>query len=258
MEVHILDNLTNKAKSSLQTLQEQPLKYFVRAMMAGAFLGFALIFCFTSVNALYKTGSPLTGFLAALLFGVALLMIVYGGGELFTGTTMYYVISSMRKETTWKQTILVWIICIIGNLAGGIVFAFLMSQTGIIQDMGMDNWLFAIAEGKISNTTTEIFFRGILCNWMVCMAIFLPKAFKNDFAQIFTLQLIVAVFFASGFEHVVANLALFSLALFVPHPETITIMGAIHNIIPAFFGNIVGGGFFMGFLYTWLNFGGRK
>lgn len=252
-EMNALETLSKKAQASAQLVQTRPLEYMVRAMLAGIYLGFATIFCLKTVNGMYINGDPMAGFVAALLFGVALVMIVYGGAELFTGNTMYFAISTLSGITSVKMMIRVWTLCFIGNLLGGLFFALLMAPTGIIQELGMDNWLFALVEGKMNHTTMEIFFRAILCNWLVCMAIFLPKTLKNEFAQIFTLMLLVSVFFVSSFEHVIANLVSFSLVLIIPHPETITISKAIHNVIPATFGNIIGGALFMGALYTWLN-----
>ena len=117
----------------------------------------------------------------------------------------------------------------------------------------MEKWFFAVSETKIHHTTWEIFTRAIFCNWMVCLAIFIPKNMKNELAQIMMMMILVAVFFASGFDHVIANMALFSLALVVPHPEAISFAGAIHNLVPALLGNIIGGALFMGMVYTWLN-----
>ncbi|MBS4202079.1 formate/nitrite transporter family protein [Bacillus sp. FJAT-49732] len=253
MERNALETLRNKAQGSALMVQNRPYEYLIRAMLAGIYLGFATIFCLKTVNGMYMNEEPLAGFVAAILFGVALVMIVYGGAELFTGNTMYFAISTLRGYTSVKMTICVWTICFIGNALGGLFFALLMAPTGIIQELGMENWLFTLVEGKMNHTAIEIFFRAILCNWMVCMAIFLPKTLKNEFAQIFTLMLLVSVFFVSSFEHVIANLVSFSLVLVIPHPETITIGKAIHNLIPATIGNIIGGALFMGALYTWLN-----
>ncbi|MBS4219655.1 formate/nitrite transporter family protein [Bacillus sp. FJAT-49711] len=253
METSALETLRKKAQASVLMVENRPVEYLIRAMLAGIYLGFATIFCLKTVNGMYMNQEPLAGFVAAVLFGVALVMIVYGGAELFTGNTMYFAISTLSGHTSMKKTMRVWTFCFIGNALGGLFFALLMAPTGIIQELGMENWLFALAEGKMNHTAIEIFFRAILCNWMVCMAIFLPKTLKNEFAQIFTLMLLVSVFFVSSFEHVIANLVSFSLVLIIPHPETITIAKAIHNIIPATFGNIIGGALFMGALYTWLN-----
>ncbi|QNR20189.1 formate/nitrite transporter family protein [Exiguobacterium sp. Helios] len=252
-EVEALEGLRKKAVKSTQMLRMRPLEYLVRAMLAGVFIGFAIIFTLKAINGLYLNESPVTTLVGGLTFGVALVLIVYGGAELFTGNTMYFTTSTMRGFTSKMDTFKVWTLCFIGNGLGGLAFALLFSQTGIIQELGMENWLFAVSETKIHHTTWEIFTRAIFCNWMVCLAIFIPKNMKNELAQIMMMMILVAVFFASGFDHVIANMALFSLALVVPHPEAISFAGAVHNLVPALLGNIIGGALFMGMVYTWLN-----
>ena len=254
-EVEALEGLRNKAIKSTRMLQMRPLEYLVRAMLAGIFIGFAIIFTLKAINGLYMAESPVATLVGGLTFGVALVLIVYGGAELFTGNTMYFTTATMRGYTTKMDTMKVWLICLIGNGLGGLAFALLFSQTGIIQELGMNNWLFSVSETKIHHTTWEIFTRAIFCNWMVCLAIFIPKNMKNELAQIMMMMVLVAVFFASGFDHVIANMALFSIALVVPHPDTITFAGAMHNLLPALAGNIIGGAVFMGMIYTWLNKG---
>ena len=252
-EVEALEGLRNKAIKSTRMLQLRPLEYLIRAMLAGIFIGFAIIFTLKAINGLYMAESPVATLVGGLTFGVALVLIVYGGAELFTGNTMYFTTATMRGYTTKMDTMKVWLICLIGNGLGGLAFALLFSQTGILQELGMNNWLFAVSETKIHHSTWEIFTRAIFCNWMVCLAIFIPKNMKNELAQIMMMMVLVAVFFASGFDHVIANMALFSIALIVPHPDTITFAGAMHNLLPALAGNIIGGAVFMGMIYTWLN-----
>ncbi|WP_294743577.1 formate/nitrite transporter family protein [uncultured Exiguobacterium sp.] len=252
-EVEALEGLRNKAIKSTRMLQLRPLEYLVRAMLAGIFIGFAIIFTLKAINGLYMAESPVATLVGGLTFGVALVLIVYGGAELFTGNTMYFTTATMRGYTTKMDTMKVWLICLIGNGLGGLAFALLFAQTGILQELGMNNWLFAVSETKIHHSTWEIFTRAIFCNWMVCLAIFIPKNMKNELAQIMMMMVLVAVFFASGFDHVIANMALFSIALIVPHPDTITFAGAMHNLLPALAGNIIGGAVFMGMIYTWLN-----
>ncbi len=252
-EVEALEGLRNKAIKSTRMLQLRPLEYLVRAMLAGIIIGFAIIFTLKAINGLYLAESPAATLVGGLTFGVALVLIIYGGAELFTGNTMYFTTATMRGYTTKMDTMKVWLICLIGNGLGGLAFALLFSQTGILQELGMNNWLFAVSETKIHHSTWEIFTRAIFCNWMVCLAIFIPKNMKNELAQIMMMMVLVAVFFASGFDHVIANMALFSIALIVPHPDTITFAGAMHNLLPALAGNIIGGAVFMGMIYTWLN-----
>ncbi|WP_243290949.1 formate/nitrite transporter family protein [Bacillus sp. FJAT-47783] len=252
-EIEALESLCKKAEDSVYLITVRPLEYFFRAVLAGAFIGFALIFTLKSINTMFLQNSPFTSLIGGLIFGVALVLIVYGGAELFTGNTMYFTSSTLRRFTSLSETVKVLILCYVGNAVGAFLFALFIIPTGIIQELGMNQWLFSIVESKMHHTSSEIFVRAIFCNWMVCLAIFIPKQMKQDIAKIFSMMLLVCAFFVSGFEHCIANFSLFSFALLVPHPETITVGGAFHNITFATFGNIVGGAIFMGFLYTWLN-----
>ena len=102
-------------------------------------------------------------------------------------------------------------------------------------------------------SVTALFFKGILCNWLVCLAVFLPTQVKGDGAKMAMMILVVFLFFSAGFEHSIANLSLFSIALVSPHPDTISIGAAIYNLIPVTLGNIVGGAVFVGMLYQFLS-----
>jgi nitrite transporter NirC len=156
-EVEALEGLRNKAIKSTRMLQLRPLEYLVRDMLAGIFIGFAIIFTLKAINGLYMAESPVATLVGGLTFGVALVLIVYGGAELFTGNTMYFTTATMRGYTTNMDTMKVWLVCLIGNGLGGLAFALLFSQTGILQELGMNNWLFAVSETKIHHSTWEIF-----------------------------------------------------------------------------------------------------
>ena len=234
-------------------LQNSPVQYMIRAALASVYIGFALILCLRVGQFFYETHSPATYIVSGIFFGIALVLIMYGGAELFTGNTMYFTISTLQRETTVGDTVRNWVACYSGNLLGAIFFAFLIAQSGIFHDIPMDHLLFAMALKKMHATTMQLFVKGILCNWLVCLAIFIPMQMKEDVAKMFAMILIVFVFFASGYEHSIANLVIFSLALAVPHPSAIDVAGVVHNIVPVTIGNIVGGSLFMGALYTYLS-----
>lgn len=236
-----------------EILRRSPLQYMIRAALAGIYIGFALILCVRVGQYFYEAHSPATYLVSGIFFGIALVLIIYGGAELFTGNTMYFTVSTLQKETTIGDTLRNWIACYSGNLLGAILFAFLIAQSGIFHDIPMDHLLFAIASKKMHATTMQLFVKGILCNWLVCLAIFIPMQMKEDTAKMFAMILIVFIFFASGYEHSIANFVIFSLALAVQHPDTIHVAGVIHNIVPVTLGNIVGGSLFMGALYTYLS-----
>ncbi|MCZ0755090.1 formate/nitrite transporter family protein [Anoxybacillus sp. J5B_2022] len=233
-------------------LERSLVQYMMRAALAGVYIGFALVLCLRIGDFFHEANSPATYLVMGLFFGIALVLIMYGEAELFTGNTMYFTISTIQKETTVKDTIRNWVACYSGNLLGAVFFAFLIAQSGVFDHISPNHVLFAVAAKKIHATTMQLFIKGILCNWLVCLAIFIPMQMKEDIAKVISMILIVFIFFASGYEHSIANFVLFSIALAVPHPATIDLAGVIHNILPVTFGNIVGGALFMGALYTYL------
>ncbi|MNC69171.1 Nitrite transporter NirC [compost metagenome] len=99
----------------------------------------------------------------------------------------------------------------------------------------------------------QLFFRGILCNWLVCLAFFVPMFMKENGAKMFAMMLFVFCFFISGYEHSIANMCTFAIALVLNHPGTISFGGVLHNLVPVTLGNLVGGVFLMGFMYYTVN-----
>lgn len=107
----------------------------------------------------------------------------------------------------------------------------------------------SVAERKVQLPTTELFFRGILCNWLVCLAFFIPMRLESDGAKLFTMMLFVFCFFISGYEHSIANMCTFAIAFVSNPPEIFTLTGVVHNLIPITLGNMIGGGVLMGWMY---------
>ena len=95
---------------------------------------------------------------------------------------------------------------------------------------------------KMNAPAYELFFRAVLCNWLICLAFFIPMAQHGDGPKLFTMVLFVFCFFISGYEHSIANMCTFAIALVLDHPGTISLRGVIHNLIPVTLGNLVGGG----------------
>ena len=98
---------------------------------------------------------------------------------------------------------------------------------------------------------TELFVRAMLCNWLVCLAIWGAARSKSDTAKCIIIFWCLFAFIAAGFEHSVANMTLFSVALFSEHPETVSLAGAVRNLVWVTLGNTFSGAVFMGFGY-WL------
>lgn len=253
MEKEPLYKIEGLALKRLYTHQNSSLIYLLRAILASLFIGFGVIVAFKTGNFFYLEDSPLAYPSAALTFGAAIILIAYGGGDLFTGDTFYYTYAALRKKMTWLDVGKLWVYSYTGNLIGAILFALLIYATGLFQDPSVNGFLVSVAQGKTLVPTSELFFRGILCNWLVCLAFFLPYTVKGDGPKIFIMLLFVFCFFISGYEHSIANLATFSISLSTGHPDAVTMAGIVHNIIPVTIGNLIGGALFMATMYHYVN-----
>ncbi|HDX9493815.1 formate/nitrite transporter family protein [Bacillus thuringiensis] len=240
------------AQKKKQILDINPIQYFVRALLAGIYIGFIIVLCFKLGDFFHVVNSPATYLSASLFFGIALILIIYGGAELFTGNTMYFTISTLRKKTTVLDTFRNWGACFLGNLVGAIFFALLFYGTGIFDQIEYEHLISNVVAVKMNTPTIQLFFKAILCNWLVCLACFLPSQVKGDTAKIIVMMLLVFTFFLSGYEHSIANLSLFAISLVSPHPNTISFSGAIYNLIPVTIGNIIGGSVFVGMVYHYI------
>lgn len=256
MEHTALKTVEKTALKKQKVFDESIIKYLLRAILASAFIGFGVIIAFKSGNLFYAEHSPVAYPIAALTFGSAIVMIAYAGGDLFTGNTFYFTYAALRGKMTWSKVLQMWLGTYAGNLIGALLFAGFIFLTGIMASPDVNGFLMSVAEGKMSHSTSELFFRAILCNWLVCLAFYIPMTLKGDGPKLFTMMLLVFGFFISGYEHSIANMSTFAVALIVDHPDTITIGKAIANIIPVTIGNLIGGAVFMAMFYNYV--GGPK
>ncbi|WP_186578641.1 formate/nitrite transporter family protein [Aquibacillus kalidii] len=253
MEVQALLEVEKLALKKQTVYKQSPVRYLARAALASMFIGFGVIVAFKTGNYFYLEHSPFTYPFAALTFGAAIILIAYGGGDLFTGNTFYYTIAALRKKMRWPSVFKLWTATYIGNIIGALIFAFLIYTTGLFNDSSVNGFLLSVADKKIHAPIIELFFRGILCNWLVCLAFFIPMSLKGDGPKLFTMVLFVFCFFISGYEHSIANMCTFAIALVLDHPDTINIGGVVRNLIPVTLGNIIGGNFLMGWMYHFVN-----
>ncbi len=127
-------------------------------------------------------------------------------------------------------------------------------------DHTVKNWVFPLnlhAAAKMNGSAIELLARAILCNWLVCLALWMAGRTSNDAAKCIVIFWCLFAFIASGFEHSVANMTLFSVALLGEHPESVSLAGMAHNLVWVTLGNLISGSLFMGVAY-WLYSGGNK
>jgi nitrite transporter NirC len=224
-----------------------PLGYLLQALLAGAYLTI-VGFVFWALR--QNFGADPTGkLISSLFFGVGLSVIVFTGTELFTSNNMYLTISTLARRTTLVDTARLWTLCWLGNLAGAVLVAALLYGAGAIQALPPDHALIAGAHHKMDLSSTEIFFKGILANWIVCLAVWVNLNLKDELSRLTAIILVVFIFLYLGFEHSIANMGTFAVALFAD--PNLPLGPICHNLFWATLGNIIGGGAGLG-LTAWL------
>jgi len=233
----------------INLLQDDPLRYLLRSVGAG--MGLTLVVFVFWVLKQNLHDISIGAVIASGFFGVGLMIIVFTNTELFTSNNMYLAVSSVEGRTSWKQAALLWIFCYFGNLAGAILVALLLLGAGSLGQLPPDHALFEGALYKAQQAGSVIFFKGILANWIVCLAVRVALRCKEEVAKILALILIVFIFVYLGFEHSIANMGTFSMAML--GGGALTMGEAVHNLIFSTAGNIVGGVLFVALPFTYLN-----
>lgn len=219
----------------------------IRAFMAGAILGLAAIFAITVAT---KTGSPLVG---ALLFPVGFIMLYLMKFDLLTGvfTLVPLALIDKRPGVTFGQVMRNWGIVFIGNFAGALTTAFMMSFI-LTYGYNTDGGALAAKVASIGESRTigysahgvdgwfTIFIRGMLCNWMVSMGVVGAMISTSAGAKMAAMWMPVMLFFFMGFEHSIVNMFLFPFSMIMG--GNFTFMDYIvWNELPTVLGNLVGG-----------------
>jgi nitrite transporter NirC len=229
-------------------LQEDPLRYMLRAIGAGMGLTI-VVFTFWMLKQNLRDIS-MGAVIASGFFGVGLMIIVFTNTELFTSNNMYLTVSSREGRTSWRQAALLWTSCYFGNLIGAMIVAVLLLGAGSLE-LPADHALFDGALHKAQQAGSVIFFKGILANWIVCLAVRIALRCKEEVAKILVLLFVVFVFVYLGFEHSIANMGTFSLAIL--GGGALTLGEALHNLLYSTIGNVVGGALLVGLPFTYLN-----
>ena len=154
-----------KAKSDL--LKNNKLGYFVSSMLAGIFVGMAIMLIFTIGGLLTAASSPATKIVMGISFGGALSLVVFAGSELFTGNNFVMAVGSLNKSLPWIDTVKVWIVSFIGNLVGSILAGYMFYLAGLAKGP-VGEFIANTAATKMSLPAQELFFRWLFCNILVC------------------------------------------------------------------------------------------
>jgi nitrite transporter NirC len=182
-------------------------------------------------------------------FGVALSLVIFSGSELFTGNNMIFAVGKLKDRVSFHAIFKLFALCFVGNLLGSVFFAWLVVQGGSLSAEAQA-LIVKVAGAKMALGAREAFFRGILCNWLVCLAVWIANRNGDETAKLIMIFWCLFAFIGSGYEHSIANQSLMSLALFVSHGPEVSLTGFFHNQVFVTLGNIVGGGVMVGMAYV--------
>ncbi|WP_442602843.1 formate/nitrite transporter family protein [Paenibacillus sp. KN14-4R] len=247
----IIQAINQAGTMKVELLNRSKGKYLVSSMLAGLFIGLGIILIFTIGGVLSAAQSPSTKIVMGMCFGIALSLVIMAGAELFTGNNFLMTVSTLEKKTTWRDTGRIWLYSFIGNFAGSMLIAVMFVYTGLATG-SVANFIHTAASAKMNAPFFELFMRGILCNILVCLAIWCSIKLKEETAKLVMIFWCLFAFITSGFEHSVANMTLLSISLFTPHPDTVSWLGLVNNLVPVTLGNMVGGIVFVGCAYWYI------
>jgi formate transporter len=240
-------------------------KVVLLGILAGVYIGFG---CEISTLAAHD-GAAFSGFgptriLAGGVFSLGLMLVVIAGGELFTSNTLIAG-SVLDKKVSKIKMVKNWTLVYSANFVGSVLLAIIVFYTNLWQQNDLLLGVYALKIGvtKVNLTFTEAFTRGILCNWLVCLAIWMSAASRSVIGKIFSIFFPIMAFIALGYEHCVANMFYITKSIMLAtRPELIVAanidpeklshlntLGFIKNLVPATLGNIVGGVIFLASFY---------
>jgi formate/nitrite transporter len=235
-----------RAKADLSLSQ-----LFALGVIAGFYIGVGGFLATAATRSLpAMAGAGVSALVFAALFPVALILVVLAGGELFTGNCLM-LIAWLRRELTWRSIARNWLWVYLFNLIGALAFTMLLAAGGLLEGAVALRAL-QIAALKANLPFAEALARGVLCNWLVALAVWLAAASLSVSGKVILIWLPVMTFVACGFEHCIANMYFLSAGLLVKlnpalnaglPPELLASLdgaGCASNLAAATIGNIIG------------------
>lgn len=250
-------------------------KMIALGMMAGMFIALGGAISNTAVHDIANVGLART--LAGVIFPIGLLMIILVGGELFTGNCLM-IMAAMNKRIKAAAMLRNLIVVYFSNLLGSLIIDVLIFYSGNLDytSGALGAYTIKVALGKVNITPGKAIVSGILCNFLVCMAILMAASAKDVIGKIFATWFPIFAFVIGGFEHIVANMFYIPTGIlaatnpdYVAKAEelygitseqlsSLNIGGLLHNFIPVTIGNVIGGMILIGCMLYFIHCGSEK
>lgn len=227
----------------------------VSGLLGGAYIGVGVVLMITAAGPMLETGDALAKLVAGVVFGAALTLVVFAGADLVTSAMMVLPIGVLMRSVAPGAAFGALAVTFALNLIGSLLFAGVIVTSGVLEvQPAASAMLEGMLEGKGAASAIELFARGVLCNTLVCLAIWMGARISSVGARIALIFIAITAFVTSGFEHVVANMTSFGIGLFTGDANaTLELFG--QNLLWVGLGNLVGGAVVVGLAY-WV-IGGR-
>ena len=209
------------------------------AVLAGAFIALGALF-YTLVVADSAFGAGPTRMLGGIAFSLGLILVVIAGAELFTGNALM-IIALADEQISLRGLFRNWGIVWVGNFLGALLIAACVVLAGTMTSGTLSDKVSEIALAKLQLDPTQAFFRGILCNILVCLAVWMSFAAHSVIGKVAVVILPISAFVGVGFEHSIANMYVIPVAMLGGFTSW-DLQGLFWNLVFVTAGNIIGGG----------------
>jgi len=242
-----LDDHASLAVAKAAQSRDLP-RYLWTSALAGANVGLAVVLLVSVSAPLVAAANPAARLVQGAVFGLALTLVVFAGAELFTGNAMVMLQGWWRRTTSAADLGRVWAASLLGNVVGSLLLAAAVHAGGTLTGPGT-SMLATVTAAKHAATGPQLLWRAVLCNALVCLALWMAARTRSDGAKLAVLWWALLAFIASGFEHSVANVTVFGLAAL---DGSIGWDALARNLAWTVPGNVLGGGLVVGLGYAWV------
>lgn len=242
-----LVELSHSAQKKRKLLKNNLAGYIVSSMLAGFFIGLGIALIFAVGAPFYDAESPALKLVMGTSFGIALSLVIFAGSELYTSNTMTMPVGALYKTVKSSDAALVIGVSWVGNLLGALLLAGLVSVSGVLGHA--THLLEKYAVTKMATGPLELFVRGVLCNILVCLAVWTSTRTKSDAAKLILIFWCLFGFIGTGYEHSIANMSLLAMTIMLGASHGIGWDGYFYNLIVVSLGNLVAGILFMALPY---------
>ena len=239
-----LEKLDEYGIKKVKLLNQSKTKYFIASVLAGFYVGLGIFLIMTIGGVTSRNGYQYKIFMG-LGFGIALSLVIMAGSELFTGNNMAMFSGMLNKKIAVKDGINIWTFSYIGNLAGSMLVGLLFFLSNAA-NKDVTAFLLNTAKSKMNTPAPDLFFKGVLCNILVCLAVWCGTKMKTESGKLIMIFWCILIFMTCGFEHSIADMSIIGIGV---ANGGITVGQYLYTVLLATVGNIIGGAVFVAVPY---------